>query len=95
MVIQRHPSPHPAPESIVERAGSREDGDEHRPSIVAIDELEVVDLARRPPIAVDHLAIEELQLRLDPRRKVGGHAPALVTIMSGMVITDTMRSSTR
>ena len=57
-------------------------------------QLEVVDLAAQPSVAVAQLAVEEVERGVeDP---AGGHqAPALVMIISGIVASATSTRMTR
>ena len=62
------------------------------PLAVHLD-LHVVHLAHERSVGVDQLVIEEVQRgEQDPRR---GHVPALVTIINGIVATDTTTRMTR
>ena len=82
-----------------ERAEAGEDGDDARQRIgLVVDrELDVVDLAHEPTVAIHELAVEELEH--GPHLAAGAdgfgaHEPALVTIMRGMVASATMVSTT-
>jgi hypothetical protein len=51
------------------------------------------------PVYVEHLPVEEMQMRIEPTRlliiAMGSHCPAPVTIMSGMAASAAARMSTR
>src|SRR5205085_4331184 len=73
-----------ASEAVRQRARPRQDGGDVKPArLLAPRELEVVDDARHPPVAVDELAIEQVQPGPQPTRI--HQAPPLGMIMSGMV----------
>ena len=69
-----------------------------RVGIVVDHEVDVVDLARETPVAVDQLAVEQLEHCPHPpaRRLATGpvHDPAFVAIISGMVAAATTVSNT-
>ena len=56
-------------------------------------ELEVVDLAAQPPVAVAQLAVEQVERGVE--HPSGRHRPALVMIISGIVATATSTRITR
>ena len=59
--------------------------------------LDVVDLADHPAVAVDHLAVHQVQHRVERvTSALGTHqAPILVQIISGMAATAATPMSTR
>ncbi|MCU1393162.1 MAG: hypothetical protein JWM34_1590 [Ilumatobacteraceae bacterium] len=57
-------------------------------------DLDVVDVAAQNPVAIDQLAIEEIERRVQDAGRLG-HDPPLVMIISGMVATATTTSTTR
>ncbi len=68
-----------------------------RVGFVVDGELHVVDLADETTVAVDELAVEQLECRPDLAtyvRRSDGHEPALVAIMSGIVARATTVSTT-
>jgi hypothetical protein len=78
------------------RAEPGQDGDESRELVIARREqkLEIVDLPGEEAIAVDELAVEELERSPDSAPCRGTHDPAFVAIINGIVATATMTSNT-
>src|SRR4029453_15289206 len=72
------PGPEAAPDPAAEGAGAGQDGGhQRRAAAVGDGELEVVDLAGQPPVAVDELAVEQVQPGFEDAAGHGGQLPPL------------------
>jgi hypothetical protein len=69
-----------------------EGGDDRKAPVVGHVELDVVDVAAQQPGAVDELVVQQLAAGIELAS--GGHAPALVAIMSGIAATATTQMMT-
>src|SRR6478735_12065248 len=87
-----HPPAEPALDAVGERVRTREQGGDHERA-VALLELEVVDVAGHPSPRVDDLVVEDVEP--GPPDVVRAHAPAFVTIISGIVARATSTMITR
>jgi hypothetical protein len=68
---------------------------QRRPAAGGELDLQVVDLAGEPPVAVDQLPVEQVQPGLQDAAGHGGQLPALVRTISGIVTTATTSSRSR
>ena len=76
----------PAPQSVAQGAGSREDrGDVEIVAVFARGEFEIIDAPREPAFMRNQLTVEQLQC--GPHAPTGHQAPAFVMIISGIVTT--------
>jgi hypothetical protein len=90
------PGPEAAADPAAEGPGAGQDGrDQRRAAALGQLELEVVDLAGEPPVAVDQLAVEQVQPGFQDAAGHGGQLPALVRTIRGIVATATTRSRSR
>src|SRR5512132_492219 len=90
------PGPEAAADAAAEGPGAGQDGrDQRRAAALGELELEVVDLAGEPAVAVDELAVEQVQPGFEDAAGHGGQLPALVRTINGIVTTATTRSRSR
>src|SRR3954447_302089 len=78
------PPRHAAAEARSPGTRSAQDGNDVRLTVFVVGRLEVVDVRDLSVVAVDDLAVEQQQARVDGAGNFGVHVPAFVAIISGI-----------
>ena len=90
------PGAEAAADPAAERPRAGQDGRHRRRAAVFGElQLQVVDLAGQPAVAVDQLPVQQVQSRVEGAAGHGAQLPALVRTIRGMVTTATTSSSRR